>query len=227
MAKEWVGEPNGVSLKFKREWLLNRVTNRFQLNYRRSVGPTSENVRKCKPNSLEEWEEYYYKNVRSKAHIENLGEKLFQKITTIIREEVGKISEEECIEYIKNLVINRVYEGYIREIMTVKELLEKELKVEILEAPEEWDKPYGVDYYIEVNGKYVGLQIKPETYATSQIVKSIYNQLKEQHVRFKREMGGKAFIVVSVGKKGERGEIINKEVIEKIRNEVRRLSKII
>ena len=226
MTKEWVRNAKGISLKFKREWLLNRATNRFQLNYRRSVGPTSENIRKCKPKSLEEWEGYYYENVRPKTHIENLGEKLFQKIKTVVKEEIEKVSEEECVEYMKNLVINRVYDGYIREIMTVKEILEKELEVEIFEAPEEWDKLYGVDYCIKVNSKYVGLQIKPETYATSQLVKSIYNQLKEQHARFEQEMGGKAFIVVSVGKKGERGKIVNNEVIEEIKKEVRKLSKI-
>jgi len=28
-----------------KEWILNSATNRFQLNFKRNVGPTSENIR--------------------------------------------------------------------------------------------------------------------------------------------------------------------------------------
>jgi hypothetical protein len=30
-------------------------------------------------------------------------------------------------------------------------------------APDEWDRLYNVDFSIEVNGKYIGIQIKPVT----------------------------------------------------------------
>lgn len=56
--------------------------NRFQLNFKRNVGPTSESIRKCEPKSLDEWREYYFKNVRSKEHIEELGKKLYIKINS-------------------------------------------------------------------------------------------------------------------------------------------------
>lgn len=38
-----------------KEWILNSATNRFQLNFKRNVGATSEEIRKCSPKSLEEW----------------------------------------------------------------------------------------------------------------------------------------------------------------------------
>lgn len=46
-----------------KEWVLNSATNRFQLNFKRNVGATSEAIRKCAPKSLQEWKEYYFKNV--------------------------------------------------------------------------------------------------------------------------------------------------------------------
>ena len=32
-----------------KEWILNSATNRFQLNFERNVGATSESIRKCSP----------------------------------------------------------------------------------------------------------------------------------------------------------------------------------
>ncbi len=56
-----------------KEWILNSAMNRFQLNFSRNVGSVSEAIRKCSPKQIEDWEKYYFKNVRSKEHIEELG----------------------------------------------------------------------------------------------------------------------------------------------------------
>jgi hypothetical protein len=68
-----------------REWILNSAMNRFQLNFKRNVGPTSESIRQCAPKTVEEWREYYFKDVKPKEHIESLGKKLYIKITEVIR----------------------------------------------------------------------------------------------------------------------------------------------
>lgn len=59
-----------------KEWILNSAMNRFQLNFKRNVGPTSESIRKCSPKTVDEWRTYYFTNVKSKEHIEELGKKL-------------------------------------------------------------------------------------------------------------------------------------------------------
>ena len=102
-----------------KEWILNSGMNRFQLNFKRNVGAVSEEIRKCSPKSLEEWKEYYYSKVRSKEHIDELGQKLYIKITEVIASEVESITEEDCINYIHNMVINRTFDGYITEIKTI------------------------------------------------------------------------------------------------------------
>ena len=71
-----------------KEWILNSAMNRFQLNFKRNVGPTSESIRQCEPKTLDEWREYYFNNVRPKEHIEELGKKLYVKITEVIQSEV-------------------------------------------------------------------------------------------------------------------------------------------
>ncbi len=82
-----------------KEWILNSAMNRFQLNFKRNVGPTSESIRKCSPKTLEEWREYYFSNVKLKEHIEELGKKLYVKITEVIQSEVADITEQDYIDY--------------------------------------------------------------------------------------------------------------------------------
>ena len=144
-----------------KEWILNQSMNRWGLNKKRSVGPVSELIRKCAPKELEDWERYYYENVHPKGHLEELGRKLYVKITEVIQSEVEEVTEQDCINYIKEVVINRTFKGYQTEIQTIYGQLQNILEVSVEPAPDEWDRLYNVDFFIEVNDKYIGLQIKP------------------------------------------------------------------
>jgi len=66
-----------------------------------------KSIRKCSPKTLEEWREYYFNHVKSKEHIEDLGKKLYVKITEVIQSEVADITEQDCIDYMTQLVIDR------------------------------------------------------------------------------------------------------------------------
>ena len=206
-----------------KEWILNSAMNRFQLNFKRNVGPTSENIRKCAPKSLEEWQLYYFQNVRSKEHIEELGRKLYIKITEVIQAEVEDITEEDCINYMLNLVINRTFDGYQTEIKTIYVQLAKELNAKIEPAPDEWDRLYNVDFFIKIKDKFIGLQIKPlhEGIQLSQIFKEKEIQ-KNTHRKFTEKFGGKVFYIFSI-KEGNKKVISNPEVIEEIKKEIERL----
>lgn len=206
-----------------KEWILNSATNRFQLNFKRNVGPVSEEIRKCAPKTIKEWQDYYFKNVRPREHLINLGKKLYIKITEVLVSEIDQITEEDCINYIFNLVINRTFDGYITERKTIYEQLQDILKVKIEPAPDRWDRLFNVDFFIEINGKYIGLQIKPAGGVShiSQIFKE--KQLQgATHKKFTDKYGGKVFYVISI-KEGGKKKIYNTEVIEEIKEEIDRL----
>ncbi len=206
-----------------KEWVLNSATNRFQLNFKRNVGATSEAIRKCSPKSLEEWQDYYFSNVRSEEHIIELGKKLYVKITEVLVAEIDEITEEDCINYIKELVIDRTYDGYIREIKTIYEQLQQVLQVRISPAPDEWDRLFNVDFFIQINDKYIGLQIKPVSQVSS--IPEIYKEKGIQHKtheEFLKKYGGKVFYLYSC-KAGDKKIIVNTEVIEEIKAEIERL----
>jgi len=208
-----------------KEWILNSAMNRFQLNFKRNVGPTSESIRQCSPKILDEWREYYFKNVRSKDHIEELGKKLYIKITEVIQAEVEEINEQDCIDYMFQLVIDRTFDGYMTEIKTIYGQLEKELGYKIEPAPDKWDRLFNVDFFIKIKEKYIGIQIKPvnQGIQLSQIFKEKDFQLKS-HEKFTQEFGGKVFYIFS-SKSGEKKVIMNIEVIQEIKQEIERLNK--
>lgn len=206
-----------------KEWILNSAMNRFQFNFSRNVGKVSEEIRKCSPKTLEEWKQYYLKNVRKKEHIEELGRRLFVKITEVLPAEIQAVTEQDCIDYMFEVVIARTFGGYQTEIQTIYGQLENILGVKIEPAPDDWDRLYNVDFFINLNNKYVGLQIKPAS-GTSHITQ-IFQERAQQaitHKKFSEKYGGKVFYVISV-KDGKQKKIQNTEVIQEIKDELARL----
>ena len=205
-----------------KEWILNQANMRWGLTKKTRVGPVSELIRKCSPKSIKEWESYYFKNVYSKQHLEELGRRLYIKITEVCQAEIENIEEEDCINFITNLVINRTYDGYQSEIQTIYGQLQEALGVKVEPAPDEWDRGYNVDFFIKVKDRYIGLQIKPAGYA---YIPQIINELefqKRTHKKFTDKYGGKVFYIISV-KEGKKKIIYNPEVIEELKEEIKRL----
>ena len=197
---------------------------RWGLTKKNKVGAVSDEIRKCAPKSLTEWEEHYYKKVYPKEHLENLGRRLYIKITEVCQAEIESITEQDCIDFIITLVINRTYDGYQSEIQTIYGQLQQALGVKVEPAPDEWDRGYNVDFFIKVKDKYIGLQIKPAGYAyITQIINELEFQ-KRTHEKFTAKYGGKVFYIISV-KEGKKKVIHNPEVIEEIRKEIERLEK--
>lgn len=216
-----------------KEWILNMATNRWGLNKKESVGPVSLWIRKCAPKRISDWEAYYYRELAGmlrrkeiilspQEYIQELGRKLYTKITEVIQSEIEEVTEEDCLQYIYNLVINRTYDGYQTEIKTIYGQLQQILKVPIQPAPDEWDRLYNVDFYIEVDGKYIGLQIKPVTYAQTPEIYKWKEWLCRTHGKFEKDKGGKVFVVFSI-KKGSKKVIYNPEIVSEIKKAIEEL----
>ena len=88
------------------------------------------------------------------------------------------------------------------------------------ESDPELDHAGDVDFVTNV-GKYAfGLQIKPITSNANFVGYSLSERMKASFEDFKNQYGGNVFIVFS-----NKGEIANKEVIDKIAEEIERLKK--
>jgi len=190
-----------------KEWILNSAMNRFQLNFKRNVGPISESIRQCAPRTIDEWREFYFKNVRPKEHLEELGRKLYVKITEVIHAEVQEITEQDCIDYMFRLVIDRSFDGYMTEIQTIYGLLEKELGTRIQPAPDRWDRLFNVDFFIKVKDNYIRIQIKPinQGIQLSQIFKEKDVQLKT-HEKFTKRYWGAGVLCIFFQRWGKKSD---------------------
>ena len=184
---------------------------------------TSESIRKCSPKTIDEWRVYYFQNVKSKDHIEDLGRKLYVKITEVIQSEVAEVTEQDCIDYMIQLVIDRTFDGYLTEIQTIYGQLQNILSVKIESAPDEWDRLFNVDFFIKIGEKYIGLQIKPVNSGIQ--IPEIHKEYAIQvdtHTKFTSKFGGKVFYIFSEKVNGKK-EIANKEIIKEIQKEIEKL----
>ncbi|MEM7821825.1 MAG: MjaI family restriction endonuclease [Candidatus Aenigmatarchaeota archaeon] len=213
-----------------KEWVFNMATNRWGLNKKDKVGPVAQWIRECSPKAIIDWKSFYFKklsqflkekgiSLEAEDYLKHLGQKLYTKITEVLKAEIEDVTEEECIEYIQNLVINRTFDGFITEINTIYGQLQKILNIPIKPAPDEWDRLYNVDFYIEVNNKFIGLQIKPITYEQTPQIHKWKEWLTKTHNKFESEKGGKVFIIFSI-KKENKKIIYNFEVINDIKKEI-------
>lgn len=205
------------------EWILNNMVNRFQFNRKKRVGAVSEEIRKCQPKNEKEWEEWYYKDVHSKEEIEKIGKEMYTK-KKIMMSEIENISEDGCVQYIHDLVIAKTYKGFKNEKDIVYTKLQNLLDTKIEPASDTLDRIYNVDYYINVNNKLIGIQVKPLSNSIPQnfeISREKNLQLKT-HKNFQKEFGGKVFFVYST-KCGQDKNIHNIQVVDEIKNEIEKL----
>ncbi len=192
-------------------------------------------IRECQPKTIEEWEKWYFERAHTdgknpvkitKKVLEELGERLYVKITEIVipewQEAFRQLTLQDCIDYIYNLTIKRTYDGFYREKSVVTEILEKKLSdVKFVESEPELDHAGDIDYLGYVGKKAFGIQIKPVTAKANFGNYSPSERMKASFREFERKYGGKVFIIFSID-----DEITNKEVLKDIEAEIDRLKKL-
>jgi hypothetical protein len=120
-------------------------------------------------------------------------------------------------------VLNRTYEGYQTEISTIYGQLESILGVKIEPAPDEWDRTYNVDFFIQIRDRFIGLQVKSVSGRALDYYQ--WERMHEvNHEKFRERFGGVVFFIYSLKVKGK-AKINNVEVIQEIQNEIEKLQR--
>jgi hypothetical protein len=129
----------------------------------------------------------------------------------------------KSFNYIDDCKYNVKHGANRRKIQTIYSKLQVDIPNKIEPAPDEWDRLYNVDFFIKIKEKYIGLQIKPISEVSQ--IPEIYKERKlqaETHRKFTAKFGGNVFYIYSI-KNGKKKEIQNKEVIDEIKKEIKRL----
>lgn len=158
---------------------------------------------------------------------DELGERLYSKITEVVIPEwkaaFEDLSIEDCKEYIYQVTVVRTYDGFLLEKSVVNDGLAKAFpEVEFEESDEELDHAGDIDYIGKVNDKAFGIQIKPITSNSNFGNYNISERMSNSFKAFEEIYGGKVFVVFST-RMGNKKDIVNKDILEQIRIEIERL----
>jgi len=221
------------SLDFgKKEKVLNYACQTYQLSRPNKVGAVMALIRDCQPHTINEWEQWYFENAFTEAKmktkitkdsLQELGERLYEKITEVVIPEwqaaFAQLTLQDCIDYIFNLTINRTFDGFLREKSVVNDGLAKIFpNVVFEESDPELDHAGDIDYIAKLGSKVFGIQIKPVTVKANFGNYSATERMKASFADFEEKYGGKVFVIFSLD-----GEIANKEIIIEIQKEIERL----
>lgn len=161
----------------KKEKVLNYASNTYQLTRPSKVGEVMALIRECQPKALEEWEQFYFAKAYTKTKepvkitketLEELGERLYAKITEVVIPEwtaaFQDLTKADCKEYIYQVTIVRTFDGFLLEKSVVNDGLSKIFpEVEFEESNPELDHAGDIDYIGKIGDKAFGIQIKPIT----------------------------------------------------------------
>ena len=195
----------------KKERVLNYACQTYQLSRPNKVGAVMALIRECQPASFEEWKDWYFQNAHTDGKnstkitidsLKELGERLYAKITEFVIPEweaaFCELTEQDCIDYIYNLTINRTYDGYMREKSVVNDGLAKIFpNIVFEESDPELDHAGDIDYIAKVGDKAFGIQVKPITASANFGSYSLTERMKASFTAFKEQYGGNVFVVFS------------------------------
>lgn len=161
----------------------------------------------------------------TKESLEELGERLYVKITEIVipewTEAFNQLTLQDCIDYIRNLTINRTFDGFIREKSVIEDNLARIFpNVRFEESDTRLDHAGDIDFLGWIGENAIGIQIKPVTSKSNFGNYSATERMRASFEDFTKKYGGKVFIVFSIDDKIE-----NEEIIGQIASEIDRLMK--
>ena len=126
---------------------------------------------------------------------------------------------DECIECVRFRVICETWNGIIlRENNTIETLQRQFPKLRFEKADGEMDHSYAVDFQVfskESNKLICAIQVKPKSYlGNAPYIRKARTANANKYAAYKEKYGTDVITVISTNK----GEIINTDVINKIRN---------
>ena len=220
----------------KKEKVLNYTSNTYQLTRPGKVGEVMALIRECQPKALEEWEAFYFEKAYTKTKkpikitpetLDELGERLYAKITEVVIPEWTAAFEaltlEDCREYIYQVTVVRTFDGFLLEKSVIHDGLAKIFPdVDFEESDPQLDHAGDIDYIGKVGKRAFGVQIKPITANANFGNYNITDRMANSFQNFEDKYGGRVFVVFS-SRSGSKKEIVNKKVIDEIREEIERL----
>ena len=202
---------------------LNSAVTRFKFNQKPHIGDINGAISLATPLTEQEWSDFYFQNVKSESELDRIGSELYRKISDVVLPEISSITEEDCKEYMRELVIKKSFEGHrTRYIILNSELIKKTGKDFrfLPDYPNDYKfRTYAIDYYHldETKDLLIGIKVQPFSITKSQEphVKKALQEIQQTHKEWEDKEAGRFFILYYSGAK-ENYTIHNEEILEEI-----------
>lgn len=195
---------------------LNHYYNIGKFNHPSRIGYMMKMIRDVKPITEDEWKMWYLDNVHDEQFIKETASEMYQ----IIPEHMN-VREDECFDYVNDVMFHRTFKGYNKEKLALK-VLREVVSPNVQESPAEWDTKFFIDFYVYGNRKnLIGMQLKPDTFFTGHYQYKV--DIKGKMDAFCREYNAKAYILTYDSEKSKEIneiEFTDPKVIEEIRNQL-------
>lgn len=162
--------------------------------------------------------------IKNPLLIEGMGEWLYAKLKDKRAEISSEVTLQSCIDYLKDINLYRIHNGLIKQESIVDDNLAKRFpNIRFEELDFDPDHSGDIDYIGKVGNKAFGIQIKPITANSNFGNYNLSERMQANFEQFEEKYGGKVFIIFS-SKVGNKKELKNKEVLEEIAAEIKRLT---
>lgn len=197
--------------KFLNESVLNEYYNRGGFNSPQKIGYMMQMIRKLKPLTCSEWQQWYMSHIHDAHYLRGLSKSFWRSIPG-----EHEISFREAELYMADVMFRRTFEGFCKEKKALH-ILQNEVSANIREASAEWDCGYFIDFYGygEV-GQLIGIQLKPESFRVGHCEE--YVAINQKMEAFCRRYNAKAFILYYRQNDDNNAFFVNLEVVEEIRS---------
>ena len=194
------------------ERIFNNYYNIGGFNKPQVIGYMMKMIRTLKPVTEAEWKLWYLKNVHDEQYLQELALNMY----SMMIKDNHNVSMNECLWYIYDVMFRRTFQGYNKEKLALN-YLRKVVSPYVQESSAEWDTEYFIDFYIKTsNNKYIGIQLKPETFYTGNYQNVVNIQGKMN--AFCKDYNAQAFILKYKRQSQDNEiEIVNSEVIDEIK----------
>ena len=167
---------------------LNLYYNQGQFNHPERIGYVMKLIRSLRPLTEAEWRAWYLTHVHDMVYIEQLAAEMCHTIPSELR-----ISQDDCLEYILDVMFHRTFCGYDREKAALA-LLRERVCSDIREAPSVWDTRYFIDFFVHKRKcRMVGIQLKPASFYAGGYQDTV--SITEKMERFQQKYDAFAYVL--------------------------------
>ena len=148
---------------------------------------------------------------------------MHDKLKCLLTKALQKIRVQDCLDYIYGVTVVGTCDGFLLGKSVINDSLAKRFPdVEFEEPESNLDHVCDIDYIGKVGGKSFEIQIKPITANANFGDYKISDRMSASFQDFEKKYGGKVFIIFST-RAGNKKDVVNKDIIKKIENEINRL----